>query len=379
MGTRLTWKFDSGFICNVARDWLWVDGKPIEKSLELLRACLNSDQISDEDRDRIAIEILEGRKKLVGINECSVVVDGVNIRPISKLIETHERELAILRIAEDIRIHPTNYVDKFAATKPLDGFDSYDFTDLRCEAGFDSEIAYTSILTDLRLYLYSSDNSANMLREEYWDKSLPLDAGLYLLEKPDLVYDLIGGPIESEVDSSVLYSELFKYWKNRINSLPEDIAISVVVRNARYIREKERQTGEICKAPSNDDDLLFRTEPDTFLSAYGFIDRHGNWYSCPFGGHETKANLLILGQKEGFIYSDSVESNILYSRKAKDILYNSGWVILENPILGGLPFVTFSDKMRATSGQKNKLLDYVDYFKRYTLKGIEGVFVDARR
>ena len=42
-----------------------------------------TDEISEEEKKKIVVEILEGRKILVGVNELELVEDGERIRPLT--------------------------------------------------------------------------------------------------------------------------------------------------------------------------------------------------------------------------------------------------------------------------------------------------------
>lgn len=90
---QVGWKVDGEFITQLAREWLWLERKPYEKVEELLLSCLVTDQITDAEKRDIAQQILEGRKKLVGINIFTLEKDGENIRPLSELLQKTEVEL----------------------------------------------------------------------------------------------------------------------------------------------------------------------------------------------------------------------------------------------------------------------------------------------
>lgn len=90
---QVGWRIDGEFITQLAREWLWLERKPYEKAEELLLSCLVTDQITDTEKKDIAQQILEGRKKLVGINTFSLEEDRENIRPLSELLQKTEVEL----------------------------------------------------------------------------------------------------------------------------------------------------------------------------------------------------------------------------------------------------------------------------------------------
>lgn len=75
---------DSAFLTDIARSWFWNEKMPYEKSEELLMCCLNTDKLSLEEKKAICKDVIEGRKKFVGIDECQIVDDGKNVRTIDE-------------------------------------------------------------------------------------------------------------------------------------------------------------------------------------------------------------------------------------------------------------------------------------------------------
>ena len=83
----LHWSISGEFITDIARSWFWDENKPYETCEELLLNCLISPKLTLEDRKNIARDIIEGRKKITGVNELTVENDGKNIRPIQTKIK----------------------------------------------------------------------------------------------------------------------------------------------------------------------------------------------------------------------------------------------------------------------------------------------------
>lgn len=75
---------DSAFLTDIARSWFWNEKMPYKKSEELLMCCLNTDKLSLEEKKAICKDVIEGRKKFVGIDECQIVDDGKNVRTIDE-------------------------------------------------------------------------------------------------------------------------------------------------------------------------------------------------------------------------------------------------------------------------------------------------------
>lgn len=99
---------DSAFLTDIARSWFWNEKMPYEKSEELLMCCLNTDKLSLEEKKAICKDVIEGRKKFVGIDECQIVDDGKNVRTIDEELKNHTRYNAIAAIKTDIACNPWN-------------------------------------------------------------------------------------------------------------------------------------------------------------------------------------------------------------------------------------------------------------------------------
>lgn len=213
-----TFKVDGEFICKTARSWLWEEEYPYEKCEELLLSCLVTDEISEEEKKKIVVEILEGRKILCGVNELELIDDNKQIRPLSGKIRKYQNEFAL-----------------------------------------------------------------------------------------------------------------------------ED---------AKYQKDAERL---------NLDQLNEDPKPDDFVSEYGLIDRIGNYYSCSFGGHHTKAYCILKARAgEAYNFDESL-----------DELYNSGWVIIRNPDPTGNVFFDYRGLRQPTKKQIDAAFDYMIKFGNHTLPGIE--------
>ena len=66
MKKSLSFSIDAAFLTDLARQWFWD-----EKCEELLMCCIDSSDILTADEKRhIYQDIIKGRKKLVGVNEC---------------------------------------------------------------------------------------------------------------------------------------------------------------------------------------------------------------------------------------------------------------------------------------------------------------------
>lgn len=73
MSEKLNFAIDGEFLTNIARDWFWNMNKSYKKCEELLLSCMAGG--SEEEKRHVCQDIIEGRKKLVGINEFELVDD----------------------------------------------------------------------------------------------------------------------------------------------------------------------------------------------------------------------------------------------------------------------------------------------------------------
>lgn len=201
---ELSFKIQGEFVCHLARSWFWDENREYEKCEELLLSCLMTDEISEEEKKKIVVEILEGRKILVGINELELVEDGERIRPLADKFKEYQKKEMIRKIEEDIQRRPLAYLDPYSCDKNINEYKPVDnlvFDDER-----DVQEAFGRHLTpyqEVRLWAYSSENlwyHASRLLPGFWDEKERkyLDNGLYLIERPKLVYELIGGPVTDQ-------------------------------------------------------------------------------------------------------------------------------------------------------------------------------------
>lgn len=71
MTETLHFSVDGEFITDLARRLLWEDRRPYAQAAALLEDCC--DGVPEDQKNEIIVSILEGRKKLVGINEFTSV------------------------------------------------------------------------------------------------------------------------------------------------------------------------------------------------------------------------------------------------------------------------------------------------------------------
>ena len=64
-------------------------------------SCFVNSNISEEEKDNILIDIIEGRKKITGINEFELVEDNKKIRSIKEELENRKRQKLRDRLIKD--------------------------------------------------------------------------------------------------------------------------------------------------------------------------------------------------------------------------------------------------------------------------------------
>ena len=88
------------FITNLVRDWLWEEKRPLKVCIDFLSDALG---LETTEQKNIAVQILEGRKKLVGNNVFTLEDDNEHVRPLSDLAGDLEKENMLLKIQMDMK------------------------------------------------------------------------------------------------------------------------------------------------------------------------------------------------------------------------------------------------------------------------------------
>lgn len=398
---ELYFKVEGEFICDLARTMFWDDDRPYEACEELLLSCLGTDEISLDEKKIIAQDILEGKKKLIGINCFELVDDNENIRPITNKIKQLQDKLQLKRIKEHMESNPLLYVDPYSTIKSLKAAKEY---------------KQISTYEDAYKYFCFSEFDFDY-SNEYVDYQSETMCGLWLLHEPELVLKVNGKPIDYYDDS--FWDRLYEYIKNRKGSFLE--------RNQRYLgnlrinenrraenvkREKEaeelgKEAFASLKASIKTDNLDeiehrspinemsydeyaaylketdpleigYDVKPDIIINFEGLIDPKGNFYSCDFGGHNLKAYNLLLTYWDQFDFKTLIgreiksrtEVKMLHMDKALDAIIEAGWIATRYlPCRGH--YLSYKDDIlfKATKAQKDtiwealtkhevKLLDY---------------------
>ena len=320
---------DSAFLTDVARSWFWNEKMPYEKSEELLMCCLNTDELSLEEKEAICKDVIEGRKKFVGIDECQIVDDGKNVRTIDEKLKNHTRYNAIAAIKTDIACNPFKYLDPFSVNC------SYSELAEKIKSG---EIENT--ISDIEDYL--------LTYHEVKEDDV-LNCGMWLWQRPEFITDICDASKIPEGNSPlVAYKDGF--WRHI------------------YVALKKKGTHEPSVLRRQNRYLVFIGEkPKTlFNSEFGLISPKGEWFDCGFAEHNSTAAKIIHSTKGHFGLTKEQAFRYYGSDRCLDFLFDRGWAALRNPEFGRA-YVDIGDTHTLTKCQVDTLMDYIVFFKRFDI------------
>ena len=365
----LHWKIDGEFICNLARIWFWDENRPYEKSEELLISEMGTDEISLEEKKKIAQDIIEGKKKLVGINTFTLKEDNEKVRLITEKIEELKRKLLIDEIKNHIKLYAIRYVDPYSTVKSF-------------QSAIENNITtYDEVYDYFCFNEFDYDKENNLLESHSKTK-----CGLWLLDHPEIVADYYGktAPLENS-------DEAKEFWESIYNAIKDIEDDAFKERNKFYttimkIKEENRKRKQKYfdkqyqkikqmyleidqKDPmnmtedeytsylieQNPGDINYRIIPDNYEEFDGLISPKGEFYSCQLGHHNIKAYNIILTKFKEFGYQTREEANkSVKIDKALDklILYN--WMATRYlPGIGA--YLTYREDLnfKATDEQKD--------------------------
>lgn len=349
------------FLTNLARTWLWEEKRPTQSCINFLVMALDLDM--DKARD-IAIQILEGRKKLVGNNVFTLEDDNEQIRPIMNLTQDLEKENLLLKIQMDMQTNFQKYVDIWATVK------SSHPNALQVNG---NPTTYPECVD-----WYCKDNSRppeHLMMQNMRLLDTPTMGGLWLIREPETVYECCQQDMK-DIGKPDFWERIYQMVQDRTGF--ED-------RNQRYLFSKrpkqsyeERMKAlyqvslkEIQNEPEylspewflyhleHDKDITYRLEPDDMQNWEGLIAPNGDFYSCKFGGHNEKAFYLLLQHPE---WVQSTKEALMDSKEIRidnslDVLIKLGWcatrsVMQDDYVLPAYP-------KRPTKAQINRIYDAV--------------------
>lgn len=328
----LHFSIEGSFITDLVRTWFWDENRPIKTCIDLIEACASG--ISKDEVQQIATAILEGRKKFTGINTFTLEDDNERVRSLLDKMDQEERERGILMIRQEMQTSYRKYIDRWATVKTCNPviLAEHDVTTFdKCREWFTMT---TSTLYGAYEDILVRDPKNPEQRIPIFDT--PTMGGLWLIWEPDLVYDCCEGDLRQIGKPD--------FWKAIYEAVKDNPAFKD--RNERYlfsVRPKpsfEERMEVLMKAiPENKEepeylspewldyqykttkDINYRMIPDDLECWEGLIALNGDFYSCGFGGHNSKAWYLIHRYPEWFPpIPESVDMT-----NALDFMKDHGW------------------------------------------------------
>lgn len=271
---QLAFSIEGEFITDLARQWFWVENKQYEVCEELLLSCLCTDQITLEEKKIIAQQIIEGRKKLVGLNEFSLEDDNEHIRPISEKLTELTMKLDINEIKDRMSVEMVYFVDPFSTIKSkeaalkLDWVYNYE----QCQTFFWYDEHWIDHSTYRPKYPFDTDTMLVDLDDD------SCEGGLWLYRYPELVYKALkkAGLSKHDNPDEAFWEAIYelsleeKGWFFKSKSFKE--------RTSNYeawVRMQERESAkdsDLCKKVSEDNRRRFKSlVGDEYKPVYDFV------------------------------------------------------------------------------------------------------------
>lgn len=408
-------KIDGEWLTNFVRTLFWDEDKPYDVCENLLLQSLINPDISIDQTKDIIREIIEGRKKLVGINNFELVDDNENVRLITIKLDNQRRKIKIQEMKFVMDSMMINFVDPYSSVKSIRAAKEYEVTNYQqCMTWF----WYNDNAIDTA-YMRPRTPGEGMILNEDNDT----DLGLWLYYYPEIAYDAYIKNDEHiptkdyqedfwkavyEIINNDEYKWKFssKYFARRNENylascrIKKDEALSSEDSNTRSFIKEQRQLTENCKRtiqfckdfldshtkPDKDEnieiqikyhtmsliydvltdkddkllnmrDLMYQILPDDYEKWEGLISPGGEFYSCDFGGHNAKAYYIMTSFPEKFPNYD-YENNRLEVSEALDDILTQGWCATRYlPSIGNYIELPRTKLHKCTKPQKDAIFD----------------------
>lgn len=313
----LAFKLSGEWITNYVRELFWNCHRPYEDVEEILLNCLINDAVSLEDRRNIAQDIIEGKSKLVGVNEFSIVDDGSNIRRIRDVLVKSEKDLQdIADKVDEIEERSQKLVDELTERDRL---------------AREKEVEYR--LNKIK----DAMKNSNML--------FPMDIALLKITPSDIQ----------------LYADRYGLLYNRVQWANDSWIQFYTQQGELCSHEYLRSMGALNQKSEPEYQSEDSTENETAdcdFEHWGWLAPDGKYTRARFGDHE-KVALEILNEKDWYqdYYQKECMSATCDVYLANDYLVNEkGYALLHNPY--GYGNTLLSAPKRLTKAQKEFLYDY---------------------
>lgn len=362
----LNFSVNGSFITDLLRTWYWDEHRPITVCENLIQTCCSG--IDESIQTEILCAILEGRKKLVGVNTFTLVDDNERIRPLINKLKEDERQNIIMRIRVDMTGNFRKYVDIYATIKSshIDAL---------------SRNGMPNTFQECREYFTMDKNHVTGELQEIDIQGTalidtPTMGGLWLIHFPELVYDACHG------DMNVIGKS--EFWEN-IYTLTKD-NLDFDDRNERYLFSRrqpdtEERMRNLIKAYEEENtqsetsepeflspewmkyqyqqtrEITYLTEPDNIEHWEGLIAPNGDFYSVEFGGHNQKAYFILIMHADLFQQTPEYFINHpnIRADNALDTLLEYGWCATRSIMFDH--YVLPPSRKGLTTAQYNRIFD----------------------
>lgn len=415
---QVGFKVDGEWLTDFVRTWFWDENKPYETCENLLLQSLMNPKIPIKQTKQIIQEIIEGKKKLVGVNEFELVDDNENVRPLSMKLNEQRRTIEIQKMKLLMDSRMILFVDPYSTVKSLPAAREYGVTNYeQCMTWFwyeEDAIQHG--------YMRPWEPEEGMLLNEHDDTEL----GLWLYYYPEIAYDAFLKndehlPTEGyregfwqavyEIITDEEHSSTFcsKYFAKRNESYLASVRMKKekdkrerdgytpakfsFIEEQKVLSENCKKTIAFCKdfldthekpdiyedadiqikyhtihliydvLTDKDDkllsnrDLMYQILPDNYEKWEGLIAPNGDFYSCDFGGHNAKAYHIMTVFPEKFPNFD-YKNNHLQMSEALDDLLSQGWCATRYlPTIGNYIELPRTELGECTKAQKNAIFD----------------------
>lgn len=299
-------------------------------------------------RRQIILDIIEGRKKLVGVDVCHVEDDGEHVRSITDKLMEQSQKLQEQEIRLIMNASPLLFVDPYSTVRSLRALHEGSVKDID-----------TNNLMDIRRYfggIYRVKQGFSMY-ETLPSLDEPTRCGLWLFDEPELVARIV---YENDVKpgTDTFWAEIYEKTKERPGfeerNANYEFALQEAERKRQYIENAQKQDETASEYAHFMDETGEAVKPDDIKSWQGLIAPNGDFYSCGFGEHAAKAMALIWA---GVI---PVDKNALHEvdANALDLAVKAGWAATRYlPTVGD--FVTVPENRKLPSAQKNTIWDAI--------------------
>lgn len=357
MTETLHFSVDGEFITDLARRLLWEDRRPYAQAAALLEDCC--DGIPEDQKNEIIVSILEGRKKLVGINEFTLEDDNEEIRPLSLLITKQERTIWLHEIEDDMQANFIRYVDPYSTIKSMHpqslACSGNPHTWAECKHYFTTDVNGRTIPVTTKQ---------------------PTFGGLWLRQEADLICEITNGDLHG-IGSDHFWEQIYEHIKDDPDFQDRNNRYLAVKRMReekenrdllweRLMRTEQKENSEpeyfsdewFLYKEKTEHDISYRLTPDDIECWEGLIAPNGDFYSCGFGHHAAKAWHLIAKYPEKFgiqITPDTQPYDIYPGdiEKCLDIIIEKGWCATRE--ICGSYYCTLP--IRPTKAQINRIFE----------------------